>query len=181
MATITLVTGNAGKLRELTALAPTELDIIMKALDLAEIQSLSPREIVEDKLQRAYAIVQGPVIVEDVAAGLDSLGGLPGPFFKFFEKILGQEALLKLAHVPNERATITCVAGYYDGDSVLFGEGVIHGIVVPMRGSNGFGFDPVIVPDGHSRTMAEMSVDEKNTISHRAQAFKALLAQLPAA
>lgn len=178
MRTITLVTGNANKLRELQALAPPEMEFAAQSIDLPEIQSLDVREIVEDKVRRAYAAAQCPVIVEDVSTGLDALHGLPGPFFKFFEKTLGKRALLLLAPEPEPRVTIRCVATYYDGVRMLYGEGVIRGHAVEPRGIHGFGFDFTVVPDGETRTMAEMTMEEKNTISHRAQAFRALLAQL---
>lgn len=152
----------------------------MHELDLAEIQSMDSHEIVKDKLKRAYKILQTPLIVEDVACGLDSLEGLPGPFFKFFEKALGKQALLRLSQKPNEAVTITCVAGYYDGKNMLFGVGSLKGKVVQPRGDNGFGFDPVIVPEGETRTMAEMAPEEKSAISHRGQAFRALLQQIKA-
>src|SRR5438045_2313399 len=100
MKTITLVTGNPGKLRELQALLPTYFAFEAHALDLPEIQSLDPQEIVTDKLQRAYEVIKAPVIVEDVSAGVDELRGLPGPFFKFFEKALGKEALLRISSGP---------------------------------------------------------------------------------
>jgi inosine triphosphate pyrophosphatase len=180
MPTITFVTGNEGKLRELQALAPKSLDFKAIAIDLPEIQSLDSREIVADKLRRAYEIVGGPVIVEDVSAGLDSLNGLPGPFYKFFEQKLGRDALYKLAGQENIAVTIACCAGYYGGVDMVFGEGVLRGKVVSPRGANGFGFDPVIVPEGESRTLAEMSPEEKNSLSHRHKALEALLSQLKA-
>lgn len=178
MKTITLVTGNPNKLRELQAIAPAGLQFDSKAVDLTEIQSLDLREIVEDKVRRAYDVVGGPVIVEDVSAGLDELEGLPGPFFKFFKDKLGEDALLKLAKKPGAAVTICCLAAYYDGKQMLFGEGVIHGKVVEPRGENGFGFDPVVVPEGEIRTMAEMSAEEKNALSHRGKAFRHLLEKL---
>ncbi|HET9174568.1 MAG TPA: non-canonical purine NTP pyrophosphatase [Candidatus Saccharimonadales bacterium] len=178
MRTITIATGNPGKVRELQALAEGQFDFTMSNIHLEEIQSLDLHEIVEDKVRRAFAIIKQPVIIEDVSAGLDHLNGLPGPFFKFFEKTLGKETFLKLSTVPNPTVTITCLAAYYDGSSMLFGEGKIHGSVVSPRGENGFGFDFTVVPDGQTRTMAEMSPAEKNAISHRGQAFRALLAEV---
>lgn len=175
---ITLVTGNPSKLKELQALAPAGLTITARKLDLPEIQSLDVHEVVEDKVRRAYAQIKGPVIVEDVSAALDELQGLPGPFFKFFEKALGKRALLILAKSAEPRATIRCVAAYYDGDVMLFGEGIITGRVVEPRGERGFGFDFTVVPDGETRTMAELTMEEKNAISHRGQAMRHLLAQL---
>lgn len=147
-----------------------------------EIQSLDVREIVEHKLREAYRQVGKPVIVEDVSAGLASLNGLPGPFMKFFEQQLGRDALYQIQKVPNDMVTIRCIAGYFDGQRMLFGEGIVRGHITAPRGDNGFGFDSVVVPDnqpsGQQRTYAEMSTEEKNAISHRGQALRNLLAQL---
>lgn len=183
---ITLVTGNPDKLRELQAIAAslaTRLEFTAQEVDLTEIQSLDLQDIVADKLRWAYETVQQPVIVEDVAAELASLQGLPGPFIKFFEQKLGRDALYQLSKQPGDSVVIRCVAGYYDGKTMLFAEGVLSGTITAPRGDNGFGFDCVIVPDsqtGEQRTVAEMSDEDKNAISHRAKAFKLLLEQLPA-
>jgi non-canonical purine NTP pyrophosphatase (RdgB/HAM1 family) len=176
---ITLVTGNPDKLRELQAIAPANMDLVFQSIDLVEIQSLDLHEIVEDKVKRAYVAVKGPVIVEDVSAGFDDLAGLPGPFYKFFRAELGDTILLKLAAIASDKVTIRCLAAYYDGQQLLFGEGVEKGTIVKPRGTNGFGFDPFIVPAGETRTLAEMSPEEKNAISHRGQALRNLLEQLP--
>jgi non-canonical purine NTP pyrophosphatase (RdgB/HAM1 family) len=179
MKQLTLVTGNPNKLRELRQIAPVELNLTCRNIDLPEIQSLDLFEIVEDKVKRAYEHIKGPVIVEDVSAGLDDLEGLPGPFYKFFSAKLGDTVLLKLSKIANSnKITIQCIAAYFDGDKVLYGKGVIHGVVVEPRGENGFGFDSVVVPNGESRTMAEMAAIEKHKISHRGQAFNELFSQI---
>ena len=175
---ITLVTGNPNKLKELKVLAPKDMEFEAREIDLPEIQSLDLRAIVEDKVKKAYAIVKSPVIVEDVSAGLDDLADLPGPFYKFLRERLGDIILVKLAAIASDKVTIRCLAAYYDGQQMLFGEGVLVGKVVEPRGENGFGFDPVVVPTGGDRTMAQMQPEEKNKISHRSQAFKKLLEQL---
>jgi inosine triphosphate pyrophosphatase len=179
---ITLVTGNPNKLRELTDLAPDSLNFSSAAVELEEIQSLDLQAILEHKLRQAYAEVGSPVIAEDVSAELASLNGLPGPFIKFFGQRLGSGALYTLSKVANDRVAIRCLAGYYDGQKLLFGEGVLRGTITAPRGENGFGFDPVVVPDnqpaGAQRTVAEMTAEEKNAISHRGQAFRNLLRQL---
>ena len=179
MRTITLVTGNPNKLRELQALAPLSLQIVSRSIDLAEIQTMDVKEVVTDKVRRAFTAIGSPVIVEDVSTGLDDLHGLPGPFFKFFEQALGKRTLLELSKTPNPAVTIRCVAAYFDGTRMVFGEGTIHGHAVEPRGGNGFGFDFTVVPDGENRTMAEMTMDEKNSISHRGQAFRDLLSRVP--
>lgn len=83
-----------------------------------------------------------------------------------------------MAKISSDKITIHCLAAYYDGQNMLFGEGIIHGTVVEPRGEHGFGFDPVVVPNGQSQTMAEMRLEEKNRISHRGQAFRKLIEQL---
>lgn len=176
MRQIYLITGNAHKLRELQAIFPSSLGLKAKALDITEIQSLDSSEILKDKLQRVYDIVQAPVIAEDVTAELACLNGLPGPFTKFFNQKLGRGALWQLAeHADNKALTVTCFMGYYDGKTTRIVEGNVQGKVVPPRGENGFGFDFVLVPDGHDRTFAEMSPEEKNKISARFLAAKKLV------
>ena len=177
MTEVTLVTGNLNKLAELQAIFPASVDLVHAKLDIDEIQgeSADPHEILEDKLRKAFEIVSAPVIVEDVSAELSCLNGLPGPFVKFFEKRLGKGALWQLAqHADDKSATMRCVMGYYDGVRLEIVDGAVHGTIVAPRGENGFGFDFVFVPDGHDRTTAEMSADEKNQISWRGRAAREL-------
>lgn len=179
---IVLVTGNADKLKELLAIASSGLSITSQKADLHEIQSLDLREIVEFKLREAYRQVGKPVIVEDVSVELASLNGLPGPFIKFFVQQLGRDALYQIQKAPNDAVTIRCLAGYFDGNNMIFGEGIVQGHITAPRGENGFGFDSVVVPEdqpnGAQKTFAEMTTEEKNAISHRGQAFRSLLSLL---
>ncbi len=176
MTAITFVTANPHKLAEAQAILPFPIKNL--ALDIAEIQTLDIGEIVAHKLQEAYARVGGPVLVDDVSAELESLNGLPGPFIKFFEQKLGEDALFKLSKSAGDRATIICCMGYYDGGKQEIVKGVLHGTVVAPRGKIGWGFDKVIVPDGHTRTMAEMPTKEKNQLSHRYLALQLLADKL---
>lgn len=178
MQQITIVTGNAGKVREIETVASGRLDFRMQSIDLTEIQSLSLREIVEDKVRRAYAVVSTPVIVEDVSAGLTSMHGLPGPFIKFFHEAMGKDALLQLAKGPDDIATITCTAAYFDGKTLLFGEGSFTGKIVAPRGTGGFGFNSIVVPEGQTKTLAEMSDTDRLAINHRGKAFRNLFEQI---
>lgn len=176
MKDIYFVTGNANKFRELQAIFPGHLSLKTHELDLPEIQSMDSAEIVRDKLERAYAVIKKPVIVDDVAAELAHLNGLPGPFIKYFEKTLGKDALWQMVgHTDNHAVLISCTMGYYDGNKHRIVRGEVRGRVVPPRGENGFGFDFVFVPEGETRTAAEMSFDEKNKISHRALAAQELV------
>lgn len=178
MYTFTLVTGNAGKLAEWKRLFPTEFKLRSADVDLDEIQSLDLEAIVIDKARRAYEQIGKPVIVEDISAGLDNLGSLPGPFIKFFEIQLGLDALFKLAKQEGDPATIKCAIAYYDGRKSIVAQSEVRGTVAPTRGQNGFGFDKVFVPVGQTKTYGEMTPDEKDAISHRALAVKKLIEKL---
>lgn len=174
---VTLVTGNPNKLAAWRRMFPNDVELNTSDIDLEEIQSLDTSAIIENKAKRAYEIIAKPVIVEDITAGLDKLNGLPGPFIKFFEDKLGKEALYILAG-GEELATVSCTAAYYDGNTMLIAEGTVHGKVVPARGDNGFGFDFVFLPDNHNKTYAEMTHEEKDSISHRHLAIESLVSQL---
>lgn len=168
MSSITLVTGNPHKLAELQTVFPPHLFLKSAKLDLEEIQSLDLHQIVRHKLHQAYASVESPVIIEDVSAELEILNGLPGPFIKFFEERLGNDALFKLGG--ETRAKIICSMGYFDGVHEYIVDGVLDGSIVAPRDDEGFGFDCVLIPDGYDQTLSEMGSDIKNTISHRRKA-----------
>ncbi len=167
-----LVTGNPNKLREWRAILPDDMQIDSMDVDLPEIQSADPEEIVTDKARRAYEATGKPVVVEDVSAGLEKLGGLPGPSIKFFIKQLGGAALYELAGAEGERATVSCSIAYYDGEKLVSVRGDVSGTVVAPRGDSGFGFDVTFVPDGETQTYAEMDEDKKNSLSHRQKAIR---------
>jgi len=177
MIRFTIVTGNAEKLTELRRIIPASIEFDHHELDLHEIQSLDLDEIIADKAKRAYDTLQKPVLVEDVAAGLEALNGLPGPFIKFFHQQLGEDALYELGG-ESGRATIYCAAAYYDGEKLLIGHGQVAGKVVEPRTKTGFGFNKIFVPDGYEQTFAEMSPDLHDKLSHRGNAIRDLLPQL---
>ena len=175
---LTLVTGNPGKLAEWRRIVPKQYELEALDVDLTEIQSLDSRKIAADKARRAYEVVGKPVIVEDLAAGLDVLNGLPGPFIKFFQQELGKNALYSLAG-RGTAATVSCTVCHFDGTNYTYGEGIVHGHVVPATGDNGFGFDFCFVPHGQAKSFAQMTPAQKDAISHRRLAIDDLLAQLP--
>ena len=171
---ITLVTGNKNKLEEWQRLMSPGFELVAEDVDLDEIQSLDLERIVIDKAERAFKEIGGPVIVEDIAVGIKKLNDLPGPFIKFFIKQLGQDCLIKLAGDEGEETTVTCMMAYHDGKQTIIASGVDEGVTVKPRGENGFGFDVCFVPQGSTKTYAEMSPTEKDAISHRGKAIKKL-------
>lgn len=130
------------------------------------------------KCKEAAKIVKGPVIVEDTCLCFNALGGLPGPYVKWFLEKLGPEGLHKLLlGWEDKSAFAVCTIGYCAGgenDKVMLFQGKTPGKIVEPRGSRDFGWDPCFVPDGYDVTYAEMPKSEKNKISHRTRAIEKL-------
>jgi XTP/dITP diphosphohydrolase len=120
-----------------------------------------------------------PVVVEDAGLFVEGLGGFPGPYAAYVYRTIGNAGLLKLLKdVGDRRARFVSVVAYFSGgaDKPVCFRGVVDGLILEEerkgRGEGGFGFDPVFKPDGCDVSFAEMSVDEKNRFSHRAEAFR---------
>ena len=180
---IKFITGNKTKLKEFQiGLAPYEIEL--QDIDLDEIQSLDPHEIIRHKLQEAFSHHDGEFIVEDSSMYMDALGGkLPGPLIKwFFDDSFGIERLAELAmKLDNSKARAKTIIGYAKGpDDIRFFEGDVEGSIVPPRGSYHFGYDPIFVPDGQDRTLSEIKASGDFTQSPRGKAisqFKEYLMQ----
>lgn len=175
MQRFTLVTGSAKKTEEFQAMLP-EIEIETSILEIDEIQSMSLKEIAKKKAQAAFEILRRPVVVDDTGFYLDELKGLPGPFIKYFEDQFPNDSLIRLLGDSKNRKGYaeTCIA-YCDGKYDLLACGEVHGIVTTdVCGPEGaFGFDYCFVPEGYDKTFAELGLEIKNQISHRANALKA--------
>lgn len=167
------ITGNKGKFDEASKIIT---DLEQKDIDLAEIQSLDPKVIIQAKLDEAKKVVQGNIVVEDGGLYIESLNGLPGPLIKWFMKALDNEGLFKITEsFENKKAIAKVIIGVsFESGTVEFFEGSISGTIVSPRGDNGFGWDKVFLPDGFEKTFAEMTLEEKNEISMRKVAFQKL-------
>lgn len=165
MKRVTFITGNQHKAAYLSRLLGAE--IAYQKVNLDEIQSVNLHEIVEHKVRQAYDVVGSPVLVEDVSLGFDTLGGLPGPFIKFFvESEGGLENLCRMLDGFDSRtATARCVFGYFDGTSTELFEGELRGVIADHpRGEGGYGWDQIFCPDGYGgKTRAELSPEEDAT------------------
>jgi inosine triphosphate pyrophosphatase len=176
---ITFVTGNAKKLEEVRTILGGEalpFDIVSRKLDLPELQG-EPEEISAQKCNLAAKEVGGPVFVEDTSLCFNALGGLPGPYIKWFLDKTGHEGLNNMLHAyPDKSAYALCVFAYSEGpgSQPLTFAGRTLGKIVPARGPNDFGWDPVFQPDDFEQTYAEMDKAVKNTISHRYRALELL-------
>lgn len=176
---ILFVTGNQGKLREVTAYLADGSHVSSRKLDLLEIQGTA-EDIVRAKLAEAqHAVGRGvALLVEDTNLCLTAYGGFPGPYIKACLSLSGRAGLISMANGKDDRgATAVCLFGFIDVDGAIsLFKGVCEGsIATSAAGESGFGWDPVFIPkDGGGRTFAEMTTEEKNRISHRAKALALL-------
>lgn len=190
--TLVLATRNAGKLREMQqlvaevpALAQVSVVSVGSFPDVDDVVE-SGVTFLENSSLKAHAVAQAtglPAIADDSGLAVDVLGGCPGVFSARWSGTHGADQanidllLAQTADVPAERLTakfVCCVVlALPDGtERSRFGE--VHGVLTRnQRGGNGFGYDPIFeLPDG--RSLAELDADEKNAISHRGIAVRAL-------
>ena len=173
---IWFATGNGHKVREAAeVLAPYGIAVEHYPLERVEIQADDPADIA------AYSLAQvkdeRPLCVEDAGVSIDHWGGFPGPYSSYVLERLGNPGILKLMQgEQNRKAHYVSAIAYRDESGVHIFRGAVDGeIAQSIRGTNGFGYDPIFVPaEGDGRTFGEMEPKEKNRISHRARAFRAL-------
>ncbi|MEJ5869295.1 RdgB/HAM1 family non-canonical purine NTP pyrophosphatase [Pseudokineococcus sp. 5B2Z-1] len=142
------------------------------------------------KARAACAATGLPALADDSGLCVDVLGGAPGVFSARWAGRHGDDAanlallLAQLADVPDaERgAAFVCAAALVlPGGGEVVHHGRLAGVLARApRGAGGFGYDPAVVPEGETRTLGEMSAQEKNAVSHRARAFGALAQEMPA-
>lgn len=178
MKPITLVTGNANKLKEIIKILGSDFPrkIINKDLDLLEIQG-TPDEVAAAKCKEAAKAIGGPVLVEDTSLCMKALNDLPGVYIKWFLKALTAENLHKLIDgFEDKSAYALCTFAYCekDGEEVKIFRGKTLGRIIAARGPRSFGWDPCFLPDGFDKTYAELDPEVKNSISHRRKALEEL-------
>ncbi|WP_420857166.1 XTP/dITP diphosphatase [Stygiolobus caldivivus] len=175
---ILLVTSNENKYKEIAEIAKDyKVELEWLKIPKLEIQADTLEEVVRYSAIVIFQLVKRPLIVEDSGLFIKSLNDFPGPYTNYVRRKLGLEGILKLLEGKNDRSayfkTSLC---YIDEARQLLFNGTVNGrISDTIRGEKGFGFDPIFIPEGESRTFAEMSTEEKNRYSHRSKAFKAFL------
>ena len=176
--TITFITGNQNKLIELQIILNHLSNLTIKSckLDLPELQG-EPDYIATEKCRLASLEIDGPVLIEDTSLCFNALGGLPGPYIKWFLDKIGLDGLNKLLlGYEDKSAYAQTIFAYTEGKdkSIHLFVGRINGKIVSSRGNLGFGWDPIFQPNGdvndnryENQTFGEMEEYKKNRISHR--------------
>jgi XTP/dITP diphosphohydrolase len=191
-----LASRNAGKLAELARIVAAAELTSLQVVGLADVPEYpeapeTGATFAENALAKARDAVEATglaAVADDSGLAVDALNGMPGVLSARWsgghgEDVRNLQLLLgQLGDVPDERrgAQFVCAAALAAPDGT---EIVVHGewagrIIREPRGTGGFGYDPIFVPEGEERTSAELSPDEKDAASHRGKAFRALLPRL---
>ncbi len=167
-------TGNNEKVREAQAILGIPIEIVNIEID--EVQSMDLEYVARKKVEAVFAILQKPVIVDDVGLFIDAWSGFPGPFVKYFFKTLGNEGILRiLENEKNRDVTVKNAIGYHDGVTAHVFIGQRRGKISHLqKGNDGWGFDPIIIPEGEEQTIAELGFEHKNKNSHRSKSLQML-------
>ena len=194
MKRVVLASANSGKLRELVALlAPTGVDVVPQSkFDIPDVEETG-ESFIENaiiKARHAARLAGIPAIADDSGLMVDALDGAPGVRSARYAGVGASDEenlrllLENLREVPEERraARFVCLMVYMNdpGDACpMVGEGIWRGrIAHAPRGDGGFGYDPVFFVEDRGCTSAELAPEDKNRISHRARAMRALLARI---
>ncbi|MBY9016949.1 MAG: RdgB/HAM1 family non-canonical purine NTP pyrophosphatase [Candidatus Lokiarchaeota archaeon] len=184
---IYFITGNNHKFNEIKKLFQKEelvYDLKQKTAATIEIQASSIKEVALFKLNSVNFLFSNSYFVEDAGFFIDvPLKGFPGVYSKFVLNTIGNKGILKL--ITDYWSTAAhfeaVIALYFQPlDKIFIFEGSVEGKVSKeIRGTSGFGYDPIFIPNElPNTTFAELSTEEKNSISHRAKAWQKLLSFL---
>jgi len=173
---ITFITNSPGKAEEAQKILGNELQIILKKIDLEEIQTIDGKQVIKKKVKEAYKILKKPVMVEDTSLYFDGWNGLPGALVRWFLDSVGCEGICKMAKgLTNRTIKAESAIAFYDGKRIKIVSSQLEGSLPNTpRGKYKFGWDPIFIPKGYSKTFAEMGSEEKNKISMRKLALEKL-------
>lgn len=188
MKRLLVATRNRGKLEEIRAVLGGLVEKLLCAADLPDLPETveDGTTFVDNALKKAREACRAsglPVLADDSGLVVDGLDGRPGVLSARFagpaaddaannRKLLAELALLPMA---SRKAAFVCVMAFVhpDGTEQTF-QGMVNGRILDgLRGEGGFGYDPLFLVDGFQQTMAELSLEQKNHLSHRGQALRA--------
>lgn len=180
---------NEGKVKEIRALlAPFDVEVISAAnFDIEEPEETGSTFAENAALKAEYygKATNLPALADDSGLSIEALGGAPGIYSArwagaekdFAVAMKRVEEELQTKGADDYSAKFVCsLALWVPEGSTDHVEGEVKGtLTFPARGNLGFGYDPIFIPEGHDRTFAEMTPEEKASMSHRTRAFKALI------
>jgi XTP/dITP diphosphohydrolase len=168
-------TNNKGKLEEVKAiLTPYKITTKHLPMDKVEIQAETLEEVVRYCLETLE--FKRPLVIEDSGLFIESLNGFPGPYSRYVLDTINLPGILKLLkEVENREACFRSVIGFKEDTTIKVFKGCTCGkIAFEERGFSGFGYDPIFIPNEEpsQKTYGELTLNSKNSYSHRAKSFK---------
>lgn len=177
------MTSNDGKFREISQqLQAHGYAVEHIRTKYPEVQADTLEETIVPGLEWLMERYRRPLFIDDSGLFVDALKGFPGVYSSYVFKTLGCEGMLRLMEgVEGRSARFECCIGYMEpGGQPFIAKGLARGsISLRMAGTGGFGYDPIFVPEGDTRTYAQIEVAEKNTMSHRGRAMAKFIEELP--
>lgn len=186
--TLVFATSNKNKIQEINKLLPKNLNLIIKSNAEVEITEDIPetgRTIKENAIQKARYVYNNysfNCFSEDTGLIVDELNGEPGIHSARYagnersDKNNIKKILKNIGQSANRKARFMTVIALIIDEKLFTFEGIVEGkISYKAIGDSGFGYDPIFIPDGFNQTFAEIGIDFKNKISHRAKAVKKLI------
>lgn len=178
---------NKGKVREVKAIFNNSHFKVFSLYDLGnnmeiEETGLTFRDNALIKAKAVFEYYKVPAVADDSGLEIEQLDGRPGVISARYagESCTFEDnnfkVIKELTGMPEpHRAKFISTALFYDGENIIEAVGELPGqIIKEQRGTEGFGYDPIFIPDGYDKTIAELDFDEKNKISHRAKSFNEL-------
>ncbi len=175
---LVLVTQNEHKLRELAPIFKEfSMEFDTTSIEKWEVRSNDVETVALEAAKYAFEELKRPALVDDTGLYIEALEGFPMAYPAFVLETIGKKGILKLMEGVDERSAIFVSAvGFCDGSTLRAFKGVMEGSIgFEEIGEEGFGYDPIFIPDGYTKTYAQLTFEEKIAISHRSKAFRSFL------
>lgn len=180
MKTVYFITSNKGKVLEAkTKFSDLDINVVQKDLGYPEIQADSLEDVARFGAEHVQKKFNQPFILEDAGLFIDVLDGFPGVYSAYVFYKIGCSGILRLLKEfdnNSRKATFRSVYAYGEsGKKPRLFVGECRGTISKkLLGEHGFGYDPIFIPDGETRTFAQMDTNEKNRFSHRGKSLEKL-------
>ena len=175
-----VITSNPGKVAEFQrSFADMGIEMEHVRIPYDEIQTGELEEVVKKGMEELRSKGLSNFIIDDSGMFVNALKGFPGVYSAYVQKTVGNPGILKLMEGVEDRSAVfkCCIGCDIEGRTIIV-TGTCDGVILDSpRGDGGFGYDPIFSPDGR-RSFAEISIEEKNTMSHRGNAIELLRREL---
>lgn len=170
------VTSNRHKFEEISDILERRgISVRWEEIEYEEIQSDTIENISYDSCYKLAKKINEDFFLEDTGIQIESLKDFPGPYSSYVQRTIGNSGILKLVN-DDRRAYFKTVVSLYYKESIFQFTGVLKGTIASgEKGDKGFGYDPIFIPEGSNKTLSEMSLEDKNRISHRGKAIQRMV------